>query len=170
MKDFAKKFISFLSQPSTALLTILIFLLGFFLMEGLYFGFGNNFVAFGPTNEANGEPTTFMGISLKSWSNVSIAYIIIFISTLLQSYYGLIVGNDIPSYAFNPAVKKVPYNKFWTYLILIINPFIKIMLYIINFFATATLQIQFIIPQFLANYLANLPFTLSWLNTKKFIK
>ena len=111
-----------------------------------------------------------MGISLKSWTDVSIAYVIIFISTLLQSYYGWIVGNNMYSYIFNPAVKQIPYDKFWTYLILTINPIIKTMLFVINFFATATLQMQFIIPQFLANYLANLPFTLSWLNTKKFIK
>ena len=63
MKDFTKKLLSFLSQPSTALLTILFFLVGFFLAEGLYFGFGNNFVAFGPTNDTNGEPTKFMGIT-----------------------------------------------------------------------------------------------------------
>ena len=170
MKDFAKKLLRFLSQPSTALLTILFFLLGFFLSEGLYFGFGNNFVAFGPTNDTKGEPTKFMGISLKSWSDVSIAYVIIFISTLLQSYYGWIVSNNISSYVFNPTVKLIPYNKFWTYLILIINPIITTMLFVINFFATATLQMQFIIPQFLANYLANLPFTLSWLNKKKFAK
>jgi hypothetical protein len=170
MKDFAEKLLSFLSQPSTALLTILFFLVGFFLAEGLYFGFGNNFLSFGPTNDTTGEPTKFMGISLKSWTDVSIAYVIIFISTLLQSYYGWIVGNDISSYIFNPAVKQIPYDKFWTYLILTINPVIKTMLFVINFFATATLQMQFIIPQFLANYLANLPFTLSWLNKKKFAK
>ena len=49
---------------------------------------------------------------------------------------------------------------------LLINPYT---LYILQFYATATFQIQYIIPQFLGNYITDLPFTLKWLNGKKFI-
>lgn len=65
-----------------------------------------------------------MGIKLESWNLVGIVYVIIFISTLLQSYYFNVVGINISSYVFNAAVKKVPFSKLWTYLILLINPFI----------------------------------------------
>ena len=119
--------------------------------EGLTTGFGNNFLSFGPTkDEQSGEPTMFMGIKLNSWTSVNVVYLIIFISTILQSYYGNVVGGNLHAYIFNPAVELVPYPKFWTYLVLLINPLITIILYIIQFYATATFQIQYIIPQFIA--------------------
>ena len=138
--------------------------------EGLTTGFGNNFLSFGPTkDEQSGELTMFMGIKLNSWTSVNVVYLIIFISTILQSYYGNVVGSNLNAYVFNPAVELVPYSKFWTYLVYMIDPLISIILYILQFYATATFQIQYIIPQFLGNYITDLPFTLKWLNGKKFI-
>ena len=165
---FAKIF-DFFNNPKNALIIILLFLLGFFLTQGFTTGFGNNFLAFGPTNDQLGNPTQFMGIKLESWNLVGIVYVIIFISTLLQSYYFNVVGINISSYVFNAAVTKVPFSKLWTYLILLINPFISIILYIIKFYATATFQIQYILPQFIASYIVDLPFVLSWLKKKTFV-
>ena len=167
--NFTKMF-DFFNNPKTALLIMLIFLIAYFLTEGLTTGFGNNFLSFGPTkDEQTGEPTMFMGIKLNSWSSVNVVYLIIFISTILQSYYGNVVGSNLHAYVFNPAVDTVPYSKFWTYLVLLIDPLITIILYIIQFYATATFQIQYIIPQFIGSYITDLPFTLKWLNGKKFI-
>ena len=160
----------FFNNPKIALLIMLIFLFAFFLTEGLTTGFGNNFLSFGPTKDKqSGEPTMFMGIKLNSWTSVNVVYLIIFISTILQSYYGNAVGVNIHAYVYNPAVELVPYSKFWTYLVLLINPLITIILYIIQFYATATFQIQYIIPQFIGSYITDLPFTLKWLHGKKFI-
>lgn len=164
-----QKVLDFFNNPRTALIVILIFFLAFFLSEGLTVGFGNNFLSFGPTVDSDGEPTKFMGIELDSWNKVGLVYVIVFIACILNSYYGWVVGSNIHAYVWNPAVTEVPFNKFWTYLILIINPLIQIILYVITFFATATFQIQYIIPQFIANYLMDLPFTLMWLKGKKFI-
>jgi len=170
MKNITKKLLDFFSKPSTAFTLIFIFLLGYFLSEGFITGFANNFLAFGPTKDSTGEPTKFIGIYLKTWTDVSLAYIIIFISTLFQTYYGWVVNDNISSYVWNPAVNAIPYNKFWTYLILTIDPIIDTLLYVISFFATTTLQMQFIIPQFLGNFIANLPFTISALRKKTFVK
>jgi hypothetical protein len=123
MKNIAKKLLDFFSKPSTAFTLIFIFLLGYFLSEGFITGFANNFLAFGPTKDSTGEPTKFIGIYLKTWTDVSLAYIIIFISTLFQTYYGWVVNDNISSYVWNPAVNAIPYNKFWTYLILTIDDF-----------------------------------------------
>ena len=164
------KMFDFFNNPKIALLIMLIFLIAFFLTQGLTTGFGNNFLSFGPTkDEQTGEPTMFMGIKLNSWTSVCVVYLIIFISTILQSYYGNAVGGNIHAYVYNPAVELVPYSKFWTYLVLLINPLITIILYIIQFYATATFQIQYIIPQFLASYIADLPFVLKWLKRKTFV-
>ena len=164
------KIFNFFNNPKTALLTILIFLISYFLTQGLTTGFGNNFLTFGPTkDEITDKPTMFMGIKLESWSNVGLVYFIIFISTVLQSYYGNVVGTNIHAFVWNAAIKVVPFPKFWTYLVLLIDPIIHIILYIIQFYATATFQIQYIIPQFLGSYITDLPFTLKWLNGKTFI-
>jgi hypothetical protein len=164
------KIFNFFNSPRTALLTILIFLISYFLAQGFTTGFGNNFLTFGPTNdEISGKPTTFMGIQLESWSNVGLVYFIIFISTVLQVYYNSVVSTNIHSFVWNAAIKVVPFPKFWTYLILLIDPIIEIILYIIRFYATATFQLQYIIPQFIGSYITDLPFTLKWLNGKTFI-
>ena len=164
-----KKWGQFFNDPKTALLIILIFLITYFLSEGITGGFGHNFLSFGPTvDESTGKPVAFMGITLDSWNDVCIVYIIILLSTILQSYYSNVVYKTIYPYVFNPAVDIVPFSKFWTYLVLIIDPIIYIILRIIIFYATATFQIQYILPQFLGSYLIDLPFTLHWLNSKKF--
>jgi hypothetical protein len=163
------KFFDFFNNPKTALLIILIFLIAFFLTEGLTTGFGNNFLSFGPTKDENGEYTMFMGIKLNEWSSVNVVYLIIFISTILQSYYDNVVHTNLHAFVWNASIKIVPFPKFWTYLVLLIDPIIQVILYIIKFYATATFQIQYIIPQFIGSYITDLPFTLKWLNGKKFI-
>ena len=159
----------FFNNPQTALIIILIFFLVFLLSEGLTVGFGNNFLSFGPTQDEDGKPTKFMGINVDSWSKVGVIYTITFIASLLSAYYNTNVYSNIHAYVWNPAVKKVPFSKFWTYLILILNPIIQTLLYVIQFFATATFQLQYIIPQFVASYIVDLPFTLKWLSGKTFL-
>ena len=93
----------------------------------------------------------------------------IFICTILQVYYNNVVQTNIHAFVWNAAIEIVPFPKFWTYLVLLVDPLIQIILYIIRFYATATFQIQYIIPQFVASYFTDLPFVLKWLNGKKFI-
>ena len=165
-----KKIFNFLNHPRTALLIIFIFLFTFFLVEGLTTGFGNNFLAFGPTkDEITGKDTVFMGIKLKNWKKVGQVYAIIFTSTILEVYYNNVVHTNIHAYVWNAAIEYVPFPKFWTYLVLLLDPLMQIILYIIKFYAIATFQIQYIIPQFIASYFTDLPFVLKWLNGKKFI-
>ena len=165
----SNKIITGVNNPKAVLLITLIFLLIFFLTTGLTTGFGNNFLSFGPTNdEITGKPSMFMGIKLDSWPLVGLVYVIIFVSAILQLYY-FNVFTSLQVYVWNPAVKYVPYSKFWTYLVLLANPVIKIILFIIQFYATATIQLQYIIPQIIAGCLINIPFSLKWLNGKKFI-
>jgi hypothetical protein len=168
-QQFFTKTFDFFNNPRTALIIIVLFFLGFFLTEGLTTGFGNNFLAFGPTNDENGNPTQFMGIKLSSWNLVGIAYALIFFTTVLATYYRNVVGLNIHSFVFNAAITYVPFSKFWTYLILLVDPLINIILYVILFYATATFQIQYIIPQFLASYITDLPFVLKWLKGKTFV-
>ena len=69
----------------------------------------------------------------------------------------------------NFAIIDMKSNKLLTYVITMVDPFIKTLLYIIEFYATATFQFQFILPQFIGSYIATLPFTLNLLEQKTFI-
>ena len=169
IKNVFTKVFDFFNNPRNALIIIVLFFIIFFLSQGLTTGFANNFLSFGPTNDELGNPTQFMGIKLDSWNLVGMVYILIFFTSVLSTYYQNVVGLNIHSFVFNPAVTEIPYSKFWTYLILLVDPLINIILYVIRFYATATLQIQYILPQFLASYITDLPFVLKWLKGKTFV-
>ena len=170
MANILGKLYDFATNPKTALVVVLLFFLGFFLGQGLSDGFEKNFYTFGPTTEKDGEPTVFMGIKLSSWGKVWSAYILIFVASFVNWYYMSVVNDNIHAYVWNPAVTEMDYSKAWTYIILILDPLIQTILYVILFFATSTLQLQYIIPQFLGNYIAVIPFTFKWLGMKKFLR
>ena len=159
----------FFNNPRTAIIILILFFIAFFLSEGLTTGFKDNFITFGPAKDTHGQPTKFMGISVDSWTKVIIIYIITFMSSLLSTYYNLNAFGNIRAYVWNPSVTHVPYSKFWTYTLLILNPVIQTILTVIQFFATATFQVQYIIPQLLASMLINTPYTLKWLSGKTFL-
>lgn len=148
------------------MIIILVFFLGFFLVQGLTKGFDKNFTKFGPTKDENGEPVKFMGAKLDSWTMVGIAYILIFLSTIIRSYYGNVMGENLHSYIWNRAITNVPFSKFWTYLIFLIDPLIQLILTVIDFYSLSTFQIQYLLPRFIGAYIVDLPWTLKILGTK----
>jgi hypothetical protein len=164
------KLYNFFLQPQVALVIIIIFLLSYILYNAFTGGFNYDFLTFGPTKDKNGDWTHYMGMTLDSWQNVGIVYCLIFISSMLNFYYGSVVFSNIETYVFTTSKTAIPYSKLWTYIIFIINPLIKTITYVVQFFATATFQIQYIIPQLLARYIIELPYVLNWLKGKKFIK
>ncbi len=163
------KLYDFFNNPIVVLLIMLTFLLGYYLSFGLTIGFSNHFFSFGPTKDKDGNHTKFMGINIDSWKLVGVVYVIIFISTVIQVYYQNVIGKNFNSLIFNKSTKIIPYSKLLTYLVLLVDPFINILLTIIRFYATATFQIQYVIPQFIGSYIINLPFTLKWLSGKEFL-
>lgn len=165
-----KKIINFLIKPQIALLILLLFIIGYIIIIYSFGGLGSSFIAFGPYKDKNGNDTTFAGMDLNNWNKVIIVYFIILFSSMLQVYYSNVVSKSMQLDILNNALKTISYTKFWTYFVSIADPFIQIMLYIIKFFATATFQVQFIIPQLIGSYIANLPFTFKWLSNKEFIQ
>jgi hypothetical protein len=86
----------------------------------------------------------------------------------MTSYYQWVMANNIHSYVYNRAISEVPYSRFWIYLINIMEPFFYQILSVVQFFTTLTMQLQFILPQFLGSLVADLPFTLKRLGEKKY--
>ena len=161
--------IHLLISPLTALFLIILFCIGFLIYDSLTGNIDNKFVTFGPINDEKGEPVTFLGTKLDNWKNVIIVYVLIFFSSIFNSYYANIIDHSLLSKITVTSIINMPYNKLLTYVITLIDPFIKTLLYIIEFYATATFQLQFILPQFLGAYITNLPFTLHLLKQKTFI-
>jgi hypothetical protein len=76
--------------------------------------------------------------------------------------------NNLHSYIWNRAIPIVPFSKRWTYIVVFAEPFFMQILQIISFFTTLTLQIQFILPQFIGSMIIEVPFTIQRLQEKTF--
>jgi hypothetical protein len=163
------KIINLLNNPITALILIILFAILFFTYNALTSNINNHFFAFGPTKDEDNKPVTFLGTYLDSWGHVIIAYILILLASIFSNYYVNVMDHNIFHSLHNFAITDMKSNKLLTYIITMIDPFIKTLLYIIEFYATATFQLQYIIPQFLGSYIMNLPFTLHLLNSKRFV-
>lgn len=156
--------IKFINNPLTILIILVIVFLSYFITFGILYGFENNFGSFGPTTNKKGEYALFLGMELNTWTKVIITYILIFISFLLLSYYELL--SDI----IKPLSKITHSNQLYKYIMMLLKPLFKLILYIINFHALSTFQIQYIIPQLLGIYIIQIPFTIKILHKKTIIQ
>ena len=157
----------YLSSPKTILgisSLYLIVYVSFITREG---GFSTQFLHFGPglddTNTAS-----FIGIKLDTWSKVLMMYFISFISALMNNYYSYAMTNNLHSYIWNRAIPKVPFSKRWTYVVVLTEPLLLEVLSITSFFTTLTLQLQFMIPQFIGATIVEIPFTIQRLREKEY--
>ena len=154
--------VDFFMSPKVVLVLFTLFLVGYIIFLDEEGAFKNGFLQFGPGTGS------FLGIKIDSWSKVISLYLVGFFASLMTSYYQWIMANNIHSYVYNRAIKKVPYSRFWIYLVNILEPFFYQILQIVQFFTTLTMQLQFILPQFLGSLLADMPFTLKRLGEKTY--
>jgi hypothetical protein len=155
-----------LGSPVIAVFIFMVFLIGYFVFLDLEGGFSNGFLQFGPGANDEEHATYFMSIKVDTWTKTYILYAISLLSGLLSSYYNVTLNKG-----FLPALDKsvVPYGQTETYAISLIDPLIIEFIYIIQVFATITLQLQFILPWVIGSYVAQVPFILSNLSSKTFI-
>lgn len=160
--------IHFFLNPKIALFIFTMFIISYIVYLGNIGAFTKSFLNIGPgVDEEN--TTSFIGIKLDTWEKVILLYIVGFLSALLTSYYDTVMSDHIHMYLWNKAITEVPYKKTWIYLIVLLEPFLYRILGVIEFFTSLTLQLQFIIPQFIGSYIAHVPFTLYILNQKTFL-
>jgi hypothetical protein len=157
----------FLSSPKTILGISAIYLTGYITFIGVEGGFTTQFLHFGPGTDAS-NTTTFIGIALDSWEKVILMYFVSFLSSLMNTYYTYAMTNNLHSYIWNRAVPTVPFSKKWTYVVVLAEPFIVQVLDITQFFTNLTMQLQFIIPQFIGSIIIEVPFTMQRLREKKY--
>jgi hypothetical protein len=157
----------FLSSPKTILGFSSVYLTGYMLFIAKEGGFTSQFLHFGPgTTQEN--TTSFLGIVLDTWQKVITMYFVSFLSSLMNTYYLYAMTNNLHSYIWNRAVPKVPFSKKWTYVVILAEPFIMQVLTITAFFTNLTMQLQFIIPQFIGSLIIEVPFTIQRLQEKEY--
>ena len=161
--------INFINNPIIVLFIVILFCIGYFIYTSFVADLQTNFFLFGPVKDENDNYLPFISFILDSWSKVIMAYILILFSSLFNNYYITMMDQNFFSFLTNKDIPTMPYTKLITYIITLIDPFIKTLLYIIEFYATATFQLQFILPQFIGSYISTLPFTLNLLKQKTFL-
>ena len=154
--------IRFFSNPRVVVVLFVIFLVGYLVLIDEEGGFAGNFTTFGPSD------SRFMLMKLDSWTKVIVLYFVSFFSAMMTTYYDNVMESNIHSYLWNPAIKKIPFSKTWTYIIVFLEPIFMELLGLITLMASLTLQLQFILPELLGSMLAETPFVLQILGTKKF--
>jgi len=163
------KILNSLNNPITAILIIIFFCIIFFIYNGIVNKTHNNFLSFGPTKDENGKSIYFLGSELNTWYEVIITYIFIFIITIFSYYYENVMEHNIYHYLNNYVLINIKNSKILFYIATLIDPFIKLLIHIIDFYTVATFQLQYLIPKFIASYLINIPFLIHLIESKKFI-
>jgi len=161
--------LDFLMRPEVAFIIMIIFLIGYLTFIDLGGGFSEGFLHFGPGKTPE-TTTKFIGIKLDTWTKVCLIYLISFISALVLSYYTSAMQFGIHTYLYNVMAPDMPTNKFWTYVVVLLEPVILQIFSVITFFTTLTMQLQFIVPEMIGAYIASIPFDIKRLKTKNFIK
>lgn len=154
--------IRFFSNPKVVVILFVLFLVGYLVFIDEEGGFAGNFMTFGPSQ------SRFMMMKLDTWPKVIILYVVSFFSAMMTTYYDNVMETNIHSYIWNPAIKKVPFSRIWTYIIVFLEPIFMEILGLITLLASLTLQFQFILPELVGSMLAETPFVLRILGTKKF--
>lgn len=160
----------FFNNPKVVIIILFITLISLFISEGITEGFEKNFFSFGPNVDNKGEYSTFMGIKLNSWKNVSLTYVFLLITSIMEIYFNISTHKLHKIIDYSSLLNKIiPLPKLWTYIYFTFEPLFTILIYIIKFYATATLQFQYILPQLLGSYIVSIPFTIDWLTGKEFV-
>jgi hypothetical protein len=156
-----------LNSPKTIIFISTVFLTGYIAFIQVEGGFSSQFLHFGPGTNAD-NTTSFIGIVLDTWSKTILMYFVSFLSSLMNTYYLYAMTNNLHSYIWNRAITNVPFSKKWTYIVILSEPLLIQILQITSFFTTLTLQLQFILPQFVGSAIVEIPFTIAMLRLKTF--
>ena len=156
-----------ISAPIMVLFVSLMFMTCYMTFIALEGGFSSQFLHFGPGTDAS-NTTSFVGIILDTWPKVYLMYFVSFLSAVMNTYYTYSMSNNLHSYIWNKAITRVPFSRRWTYVVIMSEPFLYLVLSITSFYTNLTMQLQFLIPQFIGCTLMEIPFTFQRLREKEF--
>lgn len=151
-------------EPRFALIIFIIILIGYLVFLDKENAFQNKFLKFGPSPD-----TKFLNIKLDNWGKVISVYFIALISSLSTAYYTSVTSSYISGVLLNPAYKdKIAHSKFWSKLLVSIDPLMSWFMQLFQLFATLTLELQYMLPQLLGHLIILVPTNLIALEEKRF--
>ena len=151
-------------DPRFALIVFIVILIGYLVFLDKENAFQNKFLRFGPSPD-----TKFLNIKLDSWNKVISVYAIALLSALSTAYYTSVSSSYISGVLLNPAYKdKIAQSKFWSKLLVTIDPLMSWVMQLFQLFATLTLELQYMLPQLLGHLVILIPTNLQSLEEKRF--
>jgi hypothetical protein len=115
-------------------------------------GFSEKFLHFGPSTDPKTQ-TEFLGTKVDTWGKVITIYVLGFFSVCFSTYYYDIFGSWLTNSVKDHKEKTLKTSKQTAYFLTILDPFLSHINGILSLFVTLTLQLQFIIPQIIAELL-----------------
>ena len=151
-------------DPNIALIFFVLIAVGYLIFLDKEGVFQKKFLQFGPSSD-----TKFLHFTIDTWGKVIAVYFIGFISALSVSYYTNVTGNFVSGVLLNPAYKDIiRRSEFWSKVMVAIDPIITWIMTTFQFFITLTMQLQFMIPQFLGHIIVAIPVNLKSVSLKRF--
>ncbi len=151
-------------DPRFALIVFIIILIAYLVFLDKENAFQNKFLRFGPSPD-----TKFLNIKLDNWNKVISVYVIALLSALSTAYYNSVSSSYISGMLLNPAYKdKIAHSKFWSKLLVTIDPLMSWVMQLFQLFATLTLELQYMLPQLLGHLVILIPINLQSIEEKRF--
>lgn len=151
-------------EPKFALIVFLAILIGYIVFLDKENAFQKKFLRFGPSPD-----TKFLNIKLDTWDKVIVVYFIGLLSAASTSYYTSVTSAYVSGVLLNPAYKdKIDHSKYWSKILVILDPIISWIMQLFQLFATLTLELQYMLPQLLGQLTVLIPTNLRTLSNKRF--
>ena len=148
--------VKWLTNPLVIITIVILFFIAFMVYLETSKELSSLFWKFGPTLDADGKYYKYMTFTLDNWAKVASVYIIIFLTAVVNTLYSKFYKSRFigqigsPSYSSMSRTVKV--------IVIAINPMMEMLSYIVNFFAVAAFQFQYLLPMFAGAFLAELPY------------
>jgi hypothetical protein len=153
-----------LLEPRIAMIIFMLVIVGYLIFLDKENAFQNKFLHFGPSPDSK-----FLNISLDNWGKVISVYLIGFISAFSTSYYSNVTSSFVSGVLLNPAFKdKIEHSAYWGKILVVVDPIISWIMTSFQFFITLTMELQYMLPQFLGHIAVTIPTNLYNISFKKF--
>ena len=158
------KFLEFFNNPLIIISIVIVFFIAFMVYLETSRELTSKFWSFGPVLNDKGEYFQYMTFRLDSWTKVIYVYVIIFLTAIVNTLYSRFYKTKFKSHLESKDYSIM--SRIVTFMVLGINPLVDIVSYIVNFFAVACFQFQYLLPLFLGEYLVEIPYIASLLVQK----
>ena len=158
-----------LTSPETAIATFSTWVFIFVLILGMMGAFSKKFLHFGPSTDPE-TATEFLGAHIDTWPKVIQLYLLGFFSSIIHTYYRTVYDAWMMNQVKDVKQKYINVKKGIAYLMIIIDPIMSNINSILELFLTLTLQLQFLIPQMLGDFVASVIVSQAYLKKKKKFK